>query len=614
MSILNQINSPDDLKNVPAGQLPALCEEIRAFLIENVSKTGGHLASNLGAVELTVALERVYDPHRDRIVFDVGHQAYVHKMLTGRREEFSGLRQLNGLSGFPKPKESDCDAFVAGHASTSISVALGMARARSLQNEHYDICAVIGDGSMTGGLAYEALADAGQSSEPLVVILNDNAMSISESVGGTANMLSHMRTKPAYFALKRLYHKTVGKIRPLYLALHKVKEWLKSRLIPVNLFSDMGFYYLGPIDGHDVSILEEALRYAREINGPVLLHVLTEKGKGYPFAEQQPDLYHGVSPFDPKEGVQNNGKRDFSAVFGETLCELAKENEMVVGITAAMVDGTGLKSFSEQYPARFFDVGICEGHAVTMASGMAMQGLNPVIAVYSSFLQRGYDMLIHDVALSDMHVVFGVDRCGLVGADGETHHGSFDISYLRSVPHMKIFSPASFAELKEMLRSAVLEETGPVAIRYPRGVEGLYKGCHTENESVLREGNDVTVVCYGILINEALTAAELLQKKGIDCEIIKLSRVDDVELPVVLESLRKTKRLIVPEESCEAGCVGEHILSMCQMENITLEQTKLLNLKDGIIVHGRVEQLRTIYEIDGTGIAKAVLSMFDTVD
>lgn len=614
MSILEQINSPDDLKNVPAGQLSALCEEIRAFLIENVSKTGGHLASNLGAVELTVAMERVYDPHTDRIVFDVGHQAYVHKMLTGRREDFTSLRQLNGLSGFPKPNESDCDAFIAGHASTSISVALGMARARSLQNERYDICAVIGDGSMTGGLAYEALADAGQSGEPLVVVLNDNAMSISQSVGGTANMLSHMRTKPAYFAFKRLYHKTVGKIRPVYLAFHRVKEWLKSRLIPVNLFSDMGFYYLGPINGHDVSILEEALRYAREINGPVLLHVLTEKGKGYSFAERQPDLYHGVSAFDPKEGIRSVEKRDFSAVFGETLCELSGENEKVVGITAAMVDGTGLKSFSEQYPTRFFDVGICEGHAVTMASGMAKQGIIPVIAVYSSFLQRGYDMLIHDVALSDMHVVFGVDRCGLVGADGETHHGSFDISYLRSVPHMKIFSPASFAELKEMLRSAVFAEAGPVAIRYPRGGEGLYKDCHTENEAILCSGSDVTVVCYGVLTNEALAAAELLQKKGIYCDVIKLSRVDDIELPLVLESLRKTKRLIVPEESCEAGCVGEHLLSLCQKEQISLEESRLLNLKDGIVIHGSVEQLRAIYELDGNGIANAALSMFSCDD
>ena len=614
MKILNQINSPDDLKNVSAADLPILCDEIRAFLIDNVSKTGGHLASNLGAVELTVALERIYDAKSDRIVFDVGHQAYVHKMLTGRRDRFSSLRQYNGLSGFPKPKESVCDAFIAGHASTSISVALGMARARTLQNETYDICAVIGDGSMTGGLAYEALADAGQSKEPIVVVLNDNAMSISESVGGTANMLSHMRTKPAYFAFKRFYHKTVGKLRLVYLALHEVKEWLKSRLVPVNLFSDMGFYYLGPIDGHDVNRLEEALRYAKEINGPVLLHVLTEKGKGYGFAEKQPDLYHGVSPFDPTVGIQGAVKQDFSAVFGETLCELAKEDEKIVGITAAMVDGTGLKSFAEQHPDRFFDVGICEGHAVTMASGMAMQGLKPVIAVYSSFLQRGYDMLIHDVSLANMHVVFGVDRCGLVGADGETHHGAFDVSYLRSVPQMKIYSPASFAELQEMLRMAVVTAEGPVAVRYPRGAEGQYSMCHLENESVLREGEDVTLVCYGVLTNEVLKAADALCARAVSCEVIKLSRLDDIELPVLMKSLRKTGRLIVPEESCEAGCVGEHILSLCQQEKVHLQDVRLLNLGNGIVVHGSVDELRKMYALDGEGIAHAALSMLGKAD
>jgi len=609
MKILNQINSPADLKKIPAEDIHTLCEEIRAFLIESISKTGGHFASNMGAVELTVALNRVYNAETDRIVFDVGHQAYVHKMLTGRRDAFATLRQYDGLSGFPKPKESACDAFITGHASTSISAALGMARARTLCGDDYDVCAVIGDGSMTGGLAYEAIADAGQSGEPIVVILNDNAMSISQSVGGTASMLSHMRTKPAYFAFKRVYHNTVGRIKPVYMALHKVKEWLKSHLLPENLFSDMGFYYLGPIDGHDERRLEEALRYARDMKRPVLLHVLTEKGRGYSYARQQPELYHGVSPFDPAVGVQNIAKRDFSAVFGETLCQLAAEDDRIVGITAAMVDGTGLKEFAEQYPKRFFDVGICEEHAVTMASGMAIQGLNPVMAIYSSFLQRSYDMLIHDVSLSDLHVVFGVDRAGLVGADGETHHGVFDVSFLRSVPHMQILSAASFRELEMMLRTAVLEMNGPVAVRYPRGTEGKYTACSIADETVLKEGSDLTIVCYGVLVNEALAAADSLEMSGVTCDVIKLSRLDDIPLPVVMNSLRKTGRLIVPEESCGAGCVGEHILAVCQQENIHLDSVKLLNLGDGIVTHGSVEKLRALYEIDGIGIANAALSM-----
>lgn len=609
MKILNQIASPADLKKVPSEDIHILCDEIRTFLIENISKTGGHFASNLGAVELTVALNRVYNAETDRIVFDVGHQAYVHKMLTGRQEAFTTLRQYEGLSGFPKPKESPCDAFITGHASTSISAALGMARARTLCGEDYDVCAVIGDGSMTGGLAYEAVADAGQSGEPIVVILNDNAMSISQSVGGTANMLSLMRTKPAYFAFKRVYHNTVGRIKPMYMALHKVKEWLKSHLLPENLFSDMGFYYLGPIDGHDERRLEEAIRYARDMKRPVLLHVLTEKGKGYPYAEQHPESYHGVSPFDPAVGVQNKSKRDFSAVFGETLCKLAANDDRVVGITAAMVDGTGLKEYSEQYPKRFFDVGICEEHAVTMASGMAMQGLKPVMAIYSSFFQRSYDMLIHDVSLSDLHVVFGVDRAGLVGADGETHHGVFDVSFLRSVPHMQILSPASFAELELMLRKAVLETEGPVAVRYPRGTEGKYTDCHVEDEVLVRQGSDVTIVCYGVMINEALTAAEFLEENGVSCDVIKLSRLDDIPLPAVMDSLRKTGRLIVPEENCGAGCVGEHILSLCQQEGVRLDGVKLLNLGDGIVTHGTVDQLRTLYGIDSSGIAKTALSM-----
>lgn len=611
MKKLHDIRSPADLKQVHADEIPALCGEIREFLIQNISKTGGHFASNLGAVELTVALNRVYDPEKDRIIYDVGHQAYVHKILTGRQEDFAALRQFGGLSGFPKPSESVCDAFITGHASTSVSVALGMARARTLHGENYDVCAVIGDGSMTGGLAYEAIADAGQSGEPIVVILNDNAMSISQSVGGMARILSDMRTKPAYFNFKRIYRKTVGQVGPLYRGIHAVKEWIKYRALPGNIFDDMGFYYLGPINGHDEHTLEQAIQYARELRRPVLLHVITVKGKGYEYAEKFPDRYHGVSGFNPLTGILPDEKRDFSAVAGETLCELAQEDGTVTAITAAMLDGTGLKPFSEQFPERFFDVGICEEHAVTMAAGMAKQGLKPVFCVYSSFLQRGYDMLIHDISLSGEHVVFGVDRAGLVGADGETHHGVFDVAYLCSVPGMKVLCPASFAELRAMLRMALNDMKGSVAVRYPRGMEGDYHGCELAPAVVHIRGSDLTILCYGTMINSALEAANLLERFGISCEIIRLTRLDELDWETISLSLEKTKRLLAVEEVAEAGCVGTRILAMCAQRKILLASAKLLNLGNGIVPAGTVEELKALYALDGNGIAYAALSMFN---
>ena len=614
MKILNTINSPADLKKVPAEEIPALCGELREFLIENVSKTGGHFASNLGTVELTVALDRVYDPEKDRIVFDVGHQSYAHKILTGRRDDFSTLRQFGGLSGFPKPRESSCDAFITGHASTSVSVALGMARARTLQGQHYDVCAVIGDGSMTGGLAYEAIADAGQSGEPLVVILNDNAMSISQSVGGMASILSQMRTKPAYFNFKRLYHKTIGQIGPVYRFIHRIKEWVKSRVLPGNMFVDMGFYYLGPIDGHDEQTLEQAIVYAREMRIPVLLHIITVKGKGYPYAEEQPDKYHGVSGFNPLTGIVPKTKDDFSSVFGRTLTELAETDQRITAITAAMLDGTGLNLFQRQHPDRLFDVGICEEHAVTMAAGMASQGLKPVICVYSSFLQRGYDMLIHDVSLSGAHVVFGVDRAGLVGADGETHHGVFDVNYLCSVPNMTVLCPASFAEVQVMLKTALEELDGPVAVRYPRGGEGSWKGCETADAAVVAPGRDVTIVCYGTMINNVLDAARQLEARGISPEIVKLSRIDTLDFSVIGASLEKTKRLLVAEEVCAAGCVGTRLLAECARQGLTLDGALLLNLGGGIVPHGTVEELKELYALDGIGIAYGVLSLLDRLE
>ena len=612
MSILETISSPDDLKNLSNEELRTLAAELREFLIENVSNTGGHLASNLGTVELTLAIHRVYDTSRDRLVFDVGHQSYVHKILTGRREQFDTLRQLGGISGYPKPSESIHDAAIAGHASNSVSVALGMARARSLAHEDYDVVAVIGDGALTGGLAYEGLSNAGASREPLVVILNDNGMAIDSNVGAMAHRLSKMRVKPGYFRFKRWYRRIFGKVPALYNFNHRLKEWLKRRLIPGNLFSDLGFHYLGPVDGHDLVQLESVLSWARELHMPVLVHVITQKGHGYPFAEQEPELYHGVDAFDTDCGVAHTDHPDFSHAFGETLCALAEKDKNIVAITAAMCSGTGLSEFSHAYPDRFFDVGIAEEHAVAMAAGMASRGLVPVFAVYSSFLQRGYDMLIHDVSLSRQHVVFAVDRAGLVGHDGETHQGVFDVDYLCSVPHMAVLCPASFAELREMLTLACYRVDGPVAVRYPRGGEGSYKlSCGTSPATVLHRGDDLTLVAYGTMINEALAAAEKLAALGVSAEVVKLNFINPLDTKIVLGSLRKTGRLIVTEDVCAAGCVGERLLAACAREGVSLLAAETLNLGSGIVEHGCVPELLRLKGVDSAGVVAAAKRMFD---
>lgn len=603
MSILENVNDIAALRALPEEQLPALCSEIRAFLIENVSKTGGHLASNLGTVELTVALDRVYDPFRDRIVFDVGHQCYTHKLLTGRREDFAGLRQYGGISGFPKPSESRADAFIAGHASNSVSVALGMARARTRLGEDYDVVAVIGDGALTGGLAYEGLSNAGQSGEPLVVILNDNAMSIGSNVGGMAKLLSRMRVKPGYFAFKRWYRSTVGRVKPVYELAHRVKEGVKDAILPENMFDDLGFYYLGPIDGHDVAALESAIAWARDMRVPVLLHVITRKGRGYPRAELDPELYHGVGPFDPAKGVARKSGGSFSTAVGSALCRAAERDGRVCALTAAMADGTGLAGFAAKYPERFFDTGIAEGHTVVMAAGMAKEGLIPVACVYSSFLQRGFDMLIHDVALLRLHVVLGVDRAGLVGEDGETHHGVFDIAYLGAVPGMTVWCPASFREAEDMLERALFAESGPVAVRYPRGGEGEYREGGAQALECLREGGDVCIAAYGTMINEALGAARALEAEGISARVLKIGRVLPLEAEPLLVAARDCGRLVVAEEVCASGCIGGRILAAAGGHADF--KCRLLNLGEGIVGQGGTEKLRALAGIDAAGIAAA---------
>lgn len=609
VQILERINSSNDIKKLEPNELEPLCRELRDFLIESVSRTGGHLASNLGAVELTVALHRVYNTARDRIVFDVGHQCYVHKIITGRRERFSTLRQYGGLSGFPKPYESPDDAFIAGHASNSISVALGMAKARTLLKEDYDVVAFLGDGALTGGLSYEGLVSAAASGEPMVILLNDNNMSIDRNVGGTASLLQKLRVKPSYLHFKKGYREVMNHAPSLYTVSHRTKEWVKGKLLPENMFSAMGYEYIGPVDGHDVHAMEQVLRWARNMKKPVIVHAVTKKGKGCSYAEEHPERYHGVGPFDPETGEIYGGGESFSDVFGKTLCALADSDERITAVTAAMASGTGLDRFALRFPRRFCDVGIAEGHAAAMVSGMAKQGLLPVFAVYSSFLQRAYDMLIHDVSLQKLHVVFGVDRAGLVGSDGETHHGIYDVNFLRSVPGMTVLCPASFGELRAMLAEALYKVSGPVAIRYPRGGEGEYRDVCTEDEQLVREGSDLTIVCYGVMINDVLAAVRMLEEKGVSAEIIKLNKITYAKFPKVFASLEKTGRLLMPEEVCAIGCVGRHLLAQASENGLHLKAAHFLNLGDNIVPHGTRAQLLRDFGVDADAIVRAAEDM-----
>jgi len=607
--ILETIRTPADVKALTREQTELLCRELHTFLLESVAKTGGHLASNLGAVELTVAIHRVFDTSRDRLVFDVGHQCYAHKALTGRMADFPTLRQYGGLSGFPKPNESVHDAFVAGHASNSVSVALGMARARTLLGQDYSVLALIGDGALSGGLAYEGLNNAGASGEPLIVILNDNGMSISRNVGAMSAHLSRLRNKPAYYEFKKNYRRVLLSSAPgkaVYRFNHQIKEGLKNAVLPnATLFEDMGFTYVGPIDGHDEAQVEEALEWAKELRCPVLLHVRTVKGKGYPPAEREPGKWHGVGPFDVRTGKGKTGGETFSSVFGETLCALAAEDRRVCAITAAMCDGTGLDGFAKQFPRRFFDVGIAEAQAAAMAAGMAKQGLIPVYAVYSTFLQRAYDQLIHDTALSNLHVVFAVDRAGFVGADGETHHGIFDATFLSDIPNMTVLCPASFAELRAMLRRAVFEIDGPVAIRYPRGGEEGYTGDSGDGAfAELRAGEDITLCAYGTMINPVLDAAELLARQGVEARVIKVNRISPFVDADVRRFFAGTRKLIVAEECASVGCVGQRLAAILTEEGTPLEKLYLCNLNKTFPPHGGVKQLREAFRLDAASIAQ----------
>lgn len=608
---LNQL----DMKNLSEVQAQQLCQRLRESMIESVARTGGHFASNLGAVELTVALHRVFDLEKDRLVFDVGHQCYPHKILTGRADAMASIRQYGGIAGFPKPGESDSDAFVAGHASNSVSVALGMARARTIRKQEYHVIALIGDGALTGGLAYEGLSNAGQSGENLLVILNDNGMSITENVGGVAQYLARQRLKPQYLTFKKHYRAITARTwlgRKLYHMTHSLKKAIKESVLPCSMFEDMGFSYLGPVDGHDVKKLTNLLRYAKEKEGPVLLHVRTVKGKGYTHAEQTPNKFHGVQPFDVETGAPlKQGGDNFSAVFGRTLCRLAREDERVCAITAAMQSGTGLDAFAQQFPQRFFDCGIAEGHAVAMVGGMAKQGVVPVFAVYSTFLQRGYDMLLHDVALQNLHAVFAVDRAGLVGEDGETHHGVFDVAYLDSIPGMTVMAPSNFAELERMLEDAVLRCTGPVAVRFPRGSEGECKAdSGREPAVVLQEGKDITLVSYGIQINQVLEAAAQLAQKGIHAEVVKLNTITPLEGKLVCDSVRKTGKLLVAEDCVAAGSVGQRLAAALSEEEIPAKVV-LVNSRADFVTHGSIGLLERELGLDADSLCRKVVEVLN---
>ena len=637
--LLESIHSPADLKALDTRQLPALCAELRQFLVNRVSRTGGHLASNLGVVELTVAIHRVFDTSQDRLVFDVGHQCYVHKALTGRQELFSTLRQFQGLSGFPKPYESVHDAFIAGHASNSVSVALGMARARTLSGMDYSVLALIGDGAMTGGLSYEGMNNAGASGEPLIVILNDNGMSINPNVGGVSEHLSHLRSKPAYYHFKKYYRKMFGKHpaqNPLYRFIHRGKTILKQVIFPgSSMFEDMGFTYLGPVDGHDIERLCTVLQWAKDLKVPALVHVRTRKGRGYPHAEQNPDRFHGIGSFDVDSGqpLKASGA-DFSRVFGDTLTACAAENPRVCAVTAAMSDGTGLSGFAKAFPERFFDVAIAEGHGVSMCAGLAAQGMIPVFAVYSTFLQRGYDMLIHDVALENLHVVFGVDRAGLVGADGETHHGCMDALYLSQIPGFTVLCPANFAELRSMLRQALFDVKTPVAVRYPRGAEGAFRAntsgkalvrlwpdesaSRSEGENVPASGElwdtvenvgnagKIMLLSYGILVNHLLEAARRLDAEQIPVEVWKLNRISPLDADKLSSVFGGCRILLVLEDCFRTGCVGERV-GACLTERGTPPRKLLLrNAGDKFVSAGSVPELEHQLGLDADGIVSAV--------
>ena len=613
--ILDKIKKPNDIHKIPLAEFPQLADEIRSFLIESVSRTGGHLASNLGVVELTLALHNVLDFPDDKLIWDVGHQAYTHKILTGRKGEFETLRKEGGLSGFPKRGESNCDSFDAGHSSDSISAGLGYVHARDLLGENYHVVSVIGDGALTGGMAYEALNNAAELETNFIIVLNDNNMSISPNVGGMSNYLSAIRTAEAYTGMKISLNKAVKKIprvgTAMVDAVRRTKSSIKQLFIPGMLFENMGLTYLGPVDGHNMRQMMRLFNEAKRVKGPVVVHVLTEKGRGYEPARQNPDMFHGIGPFDIKTGKPTQKKvcPGYTDVFADALCQVAAEEEKLVAITAAMPDGTGLKKFSQRFPDRFFDVGIAEEHAVSFAAGLALGGVVPVVAIYSSFLQRAVDQMLHDVCMQKLHVIFAVDRAGLVGADGETHQGNFDISYLSMMPGMTVMAPKNDWELKEMLRFAVKAD-GPVAIRYPRGnaYQGLqeYQAAVEMGKSeVLHSGCKVAVLALGSMVEICADVCSELQKAGIDPTFVNVRFVKPLDI-ALLDQLAKNHSLVVTvEENVQNGGFGQHVCGYME-EHHPAVQVLPVAIPDRFVPHGGVDSLRAQLGLSTNAIAEKI--------
>ena len=617
--LLERINEPHALKSCTLDELSQLARELRRYIIDTVSKTGGHLAPSLGTVELTLALHRAFDCPEDKIVWDVGHQAYAHKILTGRREAFAGLRQKGGITGFPKREESVYDAFGTGHSSTSISAALGMAAARDIAGEQYRIAAVIGDGALTGGEAFEGLNNAGTLGKDIIVILNDNGMSIAPNVGAMSEYLSRFRVAPGYHRAKqdiKNFLKSIPHIgERVYRTAEHIKDGVRSALVPGGLFTDMGFHYIGPLDGHNIALLLDVFEQAKQLKGPLLIHVETCKGKGYAPAEKAPDKFQGIGRFDVADGTalkKAGAKPTYTSVFSKALMEAAEEDADVVAITAAMPDGTGLRTFGEKYPTRFFDVGIAEQHATTFAAGLAVAGRKPVLALYSTFAQRAYDQILHDVCLQNLHVVFALDRAGFVGEDGATHHGVFDYSYLRHLPNMKVLAPKDENELGRMLKTALSLE-GPVALRYPRG-EGLGAALEepfTPLESlaaeVLEEEGEIAILAVGSMVDAAQKTAKLLKEEGLSAAVVNMRTVKPLDEELLHRMAHEKKMLVTMEENALAGGFGSAVLEALADAGLLVPVVRF-GIGDAFIEQGKPQELLEMAGLLPEQMARSILT------